>query len=80
MSNPASESALKDFLISHDDQYRELANEHSKYEARLSELMTLMHPSEEELLEETVLKKKKLHLKDQMELIASQYKSSKMGH
>jgi len=80
MSNPASESTLKDFLISHDDQYRELANEHSKYEARLSELMTLMHPSEEELLEETVLKKKKLHLKDQMELIASQYKSSKMGH
>jgi len=80
MSIPASESALKDFLISHDDQYRELASEHSKYEARLSELSTLMHPSEDELLEETVLKKKKLYLKDQMELIASQYKSSRLGH
>jgi hypothetical protein len=36
-----------------------------------------VNASSEEVLEETVLKKK-LHLKDQMELI-SQYKSSKLG-
>ncbi len=76
MSILASESALKDYLLAHDDRYRDLANEHRRYEARLSELASLPHPSEEELLEETLLKKKKLFLKDQMEIIASKYKAS----
>jgi hypothetical protein len=80
MSIPASEAALKDYLLNHDDQYRELANEHRKHEARLSELAALPHPSEEELLEETVLKKKKLFLKDQMEVIASKHKASQLAH
>ena len=80
MSIPASETALKDYLLNHDDQYRELATEHRKYEARLSELASLPHPNEDELLEETVLKKKKLFLKDQMEIIASKYKTSSMSH
>ena len=38
MSIPASESALKDYLLNHHDQYRELASEHRKYETRLREL------------------------------------------
>ena len=38
MSVPTSEVALKDFLINHDAQYRELVTEHHKYEERLSEL------------------------------------------
>jgi hypothetical protein len=80
MSISASEVALKDYLISHDDQYRELVNEHRKYEARLSELSALAHPNEEELLEETILKKKKLLVKDQMEAIASRHKTSHLGH
>jgi uncharacterized protein YdcH (DUF465 family) len=79
MSIPASESALKDYLLAHDDRYRDLVNEHRRYEARLSELASLPHPSEEELLEETLLKKKKLFLKDQMEIIASKYKASLLG-
>jgi hypothetical protein len=82
MSNPAitSEATLKDFLINHDDQYRELASEHRRYDQRLNELAALAHPSEQEMLEETILKKKKLFLKDQMETIAARYRTSNLAH
>jgi uncharacterized protein YdcH (DUF465 family) len=81
MSIPASsEAALRDYLINHDEHYRDLVNEHRKYEARLSELASLHYPNEEEQLEETILKKKKLLLKDQMQAIASKYKTSAMSH
>ncbi|MDX2042432.1 MAG: DUF465 domain-containing protein [Acidobacteriota bacterium] len=80
MSIPASEAALKDYLINHDDKYRELADEHHKYDARLSELISLSHPSEDEQIEEAILKKKKLFLKDQMEMIAKSYKTSATSH
>jgi uncharacterized protein YdcH (DUF465 family) len=80
MSILASETALKDYLLANDDRYRELANEHKRYEARLSELSSLPYPNEEELIEETILKKKKLVLKDQMEAIAIKYKTSVTSH
>jgi len=80
MSILASETALKDFLLANDDRYRELATEHKRYEARLSELSSLPYPNEEELIEETILKKKKLLLKDQMEAIATKYKTSPTSH
>ncbi len=80
MSILASEAALKDYLINHDDKYRELADEHHKYDARLSELTSLPHPSEDEQIEEAILKKKKLFLKDQMEMIARSYKASATSH
>lgn len=80
MNVPASEAALRDYLISHDESYRELVSEHRKYEARLTELASLHFPNEDEQLEETILKKKKLLLKDQMEAIASKYKTSSTSH
>ncbi len=80
MSVPTSETALKDFLINHDAQYRFLATEHRKYDERLTELTALPHPNEDELIEEAILKKKKLYLKDQMEQIAVQFKTSAAGH
>lgn len=80
MSMIASDTGLKEFLIANNEKYRELANEHHKYEDRLLELSSLPHPNEEEQVEEIVLKKKKLFLKDQMEAIASQYKTSSASH
>jgi len=80
MSILASDTGLKDYLFANNERFRELANEHHKYEARLSELLTIPHPNEEEQIEETILKKKKLILKDQMEAIASQYKTSSTSH
>lgn len=57
---------LKEQLSMIDPEFRELAREHGRYEARLSELSALPFPSDEEQLEEITLKKKKLALKDQM--------------
>ncbi len=80
MSIPASEAALRDYLIANDDQYRELVDEHHKYDERLHQLASIHFPSEDEQLEETVLKKKKLLLKDQMEAIITKYKTSSTSH
>ena len=57
MTNPDS---LKEQLMTTDPEFRELAREHGRYEARLSELSALTYPSDEEQLEEITLKKKKL--------------------
>ncbi|MCA1815062.1 MAG: YdcH family protein [Acidobacteria bacterium] len=58
--------SLKQELIMSDPEFRELAREHGRYEARLSELSALPYPNDEEQLEEITLKKKKLAVKDQM--------------
>jgi uncharacterized protein YdcH (DUF465 family) len=67
---------LKEELMNHDAEFRELAREHTKYEQRLSELSALAYPSDEEQLEEITLKKKKLALKDQMYSMMSQYEKN----
>lgn len=61
--------SLKEELIAIDPEFRELAREHGRYEQRLSELSSLQYPSDEEQLEEIMLKKKKLAVKDQMHAI-----------
>jgi uncharacterized protein YdcH (DUF465 family) len=65
--------SLKEQLMATDPEFRELAREHGRYEARLTELSALAYPSDEEQLEEITLKKKKLAIKDQMHSIILQY-------
>jgi uncharacterized protein YdcH (DUF465 family) len=60
---------LKEQLLMSDTEFRELAREHGKYDARLRELSALSYPNDEEQLEEITLKKKKLAVKDQMQEI-----------
>ncbi|HEY8223668.1 MAG TPA: DUF465 domain-containing protein [Pyrinomonadaceae bacterium] len=72
----ATTDSLKEELINRDPEFRELAKEHHKYEARLSELSALAYPSDEEQLEEITLKKKKLALKDQMYSMMLQYQKT----
>ena len=57
---------VKEQLMSTNSEFRELVREHGRYEQRLSELSALAYPSDEEQLEETTLKKKKLAIKDQI--------------
>ena len=72
---------LKEELMSHDAEFRELAKEHGKYEERLTELSALAYPSDEEQLEEITLKKKKLAIKDQMHSLMLQHqKNQTAGH
>lgn len=61
-----SADGLKEQLMMTDPEFRELVREHGRYEQRLSELSALAFPSDEEQLEETTLKKKKLVIKDQI--------------
>ncbi len=67
-------ASLKAHLMSNDQEFNELAAEHGKYEERLRELAALHFPTEEEQLEETLLKKKKLLVKDKMEAIIGRYR------
>jgi len=68
MSNAAG--PLTDDSLFQNDEYRRLNEEHSEYETRLSVLSSKAVLSDEEQLEESNLKKKKLHVKDRMYSIA----------
>jgi uncharacterized protein YdcH (DUF465 family) len=73
--------SLREELIMTDPEFRELAREHGRYEARLSELSALAYPSDEEQLEEVTLKKKKLAVKDQMhEIMLRHQKADATAH
>ena len=54
--------------------FRRLAEEHHQYEGKLRELQNRHHMSEQDHLEEVTLKKKKLHLKDQMNSLIQKFR------
>lgn len=58
--------SVKAELLKVNQNFRELAQKHQNYEKRLNEIAQLTYPSDEEILEESVLKKKKLAVKDEM--------------
>jgi len=58
--------AVKDELFKGSQVFRDLVQQHQNYEKRLTELAELTYPNDEELLEESTLKKKKLILKDEI--------------
>jgi uncharacterized protein YdcH (DUF465 family) len=58
---------LKDLLLQTDEEFRSLAAKHHDLDDRLHQLTTKQYLSEPEQVEEVTLKKRKLHLKDQME-------------
>ncbi len=63
------DDALRQRLLGEDEHFAALAAEHAGYEARLAELRVLAYPTVDEEVEEKTLKKKKLALKDEMEVI-----------
>jgi uncharacterized protein YdcH (DUF465 family) len=69
---PMSQNALKDTLLTQNEEYRRLDAQHHEYEDRLTTLTEKAVLSDEEQVEETTLKKKKLQVKDRMEAIARQ--------
>lgn len=68
--------SIKDELAKENQTFRELVLQHQNYEKRLSELAGLTYPNDEELLEESVLKKKKLAVKDEIYAIMEAYSRS----
>jgi len=58
---------LKYRLLQTNEEYRELVSKHHSLDDRLHELEAKHYLSDEEQIEEVSLKKRKLHIKDQME-------------
>lgn len=69
-------SQVKDLLITQSEEFRKLIQEHSQYSQRLDALIQKRFLSEDEKLEEVRLKKLKLRLKDQMEILEQQFRRS----
>jgi hypothetical protein len=65
---------VKDQLMASHEEFRRLAQEHTQYSQRLDSLIQKRYLSEEEKLEEVRLKKLKLRIKDQMELLEQTYR------
>jgi uncharacterized protein YdcH (DUF465 family) len=64
MSNRAAD--IQRILSDQDPEFRQWADEHRQCETRLSELTSRSDITPDDELEEKSLKKRKLHLKDQM--------------
>ena len=79
MERNAQQEELKAHLMATNEEFRNLAAQHSEYAHKLDALETLPHLTTEEELEEKRLKKGKLHLKDQMEAIVSQSRSQQVA-
>jgi len=70
---------LKARLMTTNEEFRRLADEHSELKKKLVAIESLPHLTYEQELEETRLKKIKLRLKDQMGAIVSQYRSQRVA-
>jgi len=67
---------IQRILSSEDEEFRSWLEEHHACESRLSELASKSQVSTEEEIEEKTLKKRKLHLKDQMAAKIRSWESS----
>ncbi|MBI1896818.1 MAG: YdcH family protein [Acidobacteria bacterium] len=70
-----TQNELKAHLMATNDNFRRLAEQHAQYKRRVEELEAKHALSEQEKLEESRLKKLKLHVKDQMAQMISHYRA-----
>ena len=68
---------IKELLLQSSEAFRRLVLEHSSYDEELSKLTHKNFLSEEEKVKEVTLKKMKLHVKDQMEMMIYQYRQQR---
>ena len=78
--NAAEAQEVKNLLLSNDDHYRELAQQHHELDHRLHELTDQHYLTTSEQVEEVTLKKRKLALKDEMERLVHDYAGHLHGH
>ena len=67
----------RDIPFETDAEYQRLAEQHRQYDAQLQQLFRSPYLNSEDLIEEIRLKKLKLHVKDEMERIASRVHSAR---
>jgi uncharacterized protein len=73
---PLSVQDVRQSLLAHDPEFRRLAEEHSRCESQLEQIIKHPYRSSEDLVEETRLKKLKLRLKDEMELMVARQRQA----
>ncbi|MGH9736918.1 MAG: DUF465 domain-containing protein [Candidatus Acidiferrales bacterium] len=66
---PFSTQDVRLSLLTHDPEFRRLAEEHSRCESQLEQILKQTYVNSEDLAQETYLKKLKLRLKDEMEMM-----------
>lgn len=64
---------VRDDLMKSNSQFRDLVHQHQDFEHRLSELQRLSYPNDDEQMEESTLKKRKLAIKDEIYSIMQQH-------
>jgi len=76
----SAQRAPRDIPYETDAEYQRLAQQHKQYDAELQRISQSPYLSSEDLLEETKLKKMKLHCKDEMERIAARILRARAGY
>ena len=75
---PITTHDIRQSLLENDMEFRCLAEEHSRCESQLEQLIKQPYMSSEDLTLEVTLKKMKLRLKDQMEMMITRRLQSQM--
>ena len=79
--NATDTQEIKSLLLTSDDGYRQLAEQHHQLDDRLHQLAERHYISDNEQIEEHTIKKQKLALKDRMEAMARLYTVTRQtGH
>jgi len=63
-----SEVETKEYLLNNDQEFRQLVQRHRNFEDQLQELQNRSFLNETDRFEATIIKKKKLAVKDQMQV------------
>jgi len=74
MSPVLGEAELRKLLMDTNNEFKRLAAEHQSYDKQLEQLSCRHYLTDEEKIQEVMLKKKKLMLKDQMYSIVQKYR------
>jgi len=72
----STSEAVKGELLKSNPAFRDLVHQHQNYEQRLMELSGLTYPNDDEQIEESTLKKKKLMVKDAIYAMMHDYEIS----
>ena len=71
---------VKEYLLQNDQEFRQLVQRHQNYESQLEEFKNRSFLNEQDRVEETIIKKKKLAVKDQMQIRIHDYQVQHASH
>ena len=79
MENQTQDEELKAHLLSSNEQFRTLCEQHAQLKKQIGEIESKPHVTSDDEIEEQRLKKLKLHVKDQMNELLEHYKHASVS-